>query len=139
VQSKLLPLMQRDPSNRVGDALSRSVVFHSPVRDYRGRADVVHILTTIGDVLDRVECQRELIAERQVVTIIDAARAHHRMSGVLHESYDALGRVEHATLTLRPLSSLLEAITAMRAALERSPLPSKVTKSHPRGAMRARR
>lgn len=38
----------------------------------------------------------------------------------------ALGRVEHATLLLRPLSTLLEAITAMRAALERSPLPSRL-------------
>ena len=118
--------MQRDPDNRLHDALSERVVFHSPVRDYHGRADVVHILTTIGDVLDTIESQRQLIAQRQVVTIIDAARAHHRMSGVLHESYDALGRVEHATLLLRPLSALLESITAMRAALERSPLPSRV-------------
>jgi hypothetical protein len=46
------------------------------------------------------------------------------MSGVLHETHDALGRVERATLLLRPLSTLLEAITAMRAALDRSPLPS---------------
>lgn len=123
MQSKLLPLLQRDPENRLHDALSEFVVFHSPVRDYHGRADVVHILTTIGDVLDTVESQRQLIAERQVVTIIDAARAHHRMTGVLHESHDELGRVEEATLLLRPLSALLESITAMRAALERSPLP----------------
>lgn len=126
MHSQLLPLMQRDPENLLPDALSESVVFHSPVRDYHGRADVVHILTTIGEVLDKFEFRRELTAEREVVTVIDSARAHQRMSGVLHETYDALGRVEQATLLLRPLSTLLEAITAMRAALERSPLPSRL-------------
>ena len=58
------------------------------------------------------------------MTIIAATHGEHRMTGVLHETFDALGRVERATLLLRPLSTLLEAITAMRAALEGSPLPS---------------
>jgi hypothetical protein len=124
MQSKLLPLTQRDTENGLHNALTEHVVFHSPVRDYRGRADVAHILMTIGGVLDEVEAQRELVAERQVITIITAAHAHHRMSGVLEETFDVLGRVERATLLLRPLSTLLEAITAMRAALEQSPLPS---------------
>jgi len=43
---------------------------------------------------------------------------------VLQETHDALGHIDCATLLLRPLSMLLDAITAMRAALERSPLPS---------------
>jgi hypothetical protein len=124
MQSTLLLLTQRDPESGLDNALSEHVIFHSPVRDYHGRADVAHILMTIAGVLDEIEAHRELVAERQVVTIITAAHAHHRMSGVLHETHDALGRVERATLLLRPLSTLLEAITAMRAALERSPLPS---------------
>lgn len=124
MQSKLLPLAQRGTENRLHNALREDVVFHSPVRDYHGRADVAHILMTIGRVLDKFESQRELVAERRVVTIISATYAHHRMSGVLHETYDARGRVEQATLLLRPLSTLLDAITAMRAALEQSPLPS---------------
>ena len=124
MQSKLLPLTRRDPDNGLCQALSEQVVFHSPVRDYHGRADVAHILVTIGGVLEEIDVQREFIAERQVVTIITTARADQRMSGVLHETYDAFGRVERATLVLRPLSTLLEAITAIRAALERSPLPS---------------
>lgn len=124
MQSKLLPLTRRDRENRLDEALTEHVVFHSPVRDYHGRADVAHILTTIGEVLDTIESQRELVAERQVVTILIATRADHGMSGVLDETHDALGRVERATLLLRPLSTLLEAITAMRAALDRSPLPS---------------
>jgi hypothetical protein len=46
------------------------------------------------------------------------------MHGVLDETHDRLGRVERATLLLRPLSALLDTITAMRTAPERSPLPS---------------
>jgi hypothetical protein len=99
-------------------------VFHSPVRDYRGRADVAHILLTIGGVLDEIEGRSELVAGRQVITIITAAHSDHEMTGVLGETHDARGRVESATLLLRPLSTLLDAITAMRAALERAPLPS---------------
>lgn len=126
MQSKLLQLVQPEPGNRAESVLSEEVVFHSPVRDYRGRADVAHILMTIGNVLDEIEPQCELVADRQVVTIITAAHHDHRMNGVLHETYDPLERVERATLLLRPLSTLLDAITGMRAALERSPLPSTV-------------
>ncbi len=104
--------------------LSEEVVFHGPTRDYRGRADVAHILMTIGTVLNEIEPHRQLVADCQVLTIITAAHKQHRMTGVLDETHDPLGRVEHATLLLRPLSTLLDAITAMREALERSPLPS---------------
>jgi hypothetical protein len=124
VDSKLLPLIQPGRENRLPDALSEAVVFHSPVRDYHGRADVVHILATIGDVLDKIEFQRELVSGCHVVTIISASHQNRDMTGVLDETYDAAGRLEHATLLLRPLSALLDAITAMRAALEQSPLPS---------------
>ncbi len=122
--SKLLLLSQRDSESQLDDILSEDVVFHSPVRDYHGRADVAHIVMTIGSVLQEIEAQRELSAERRLVTVITAAHGDHRMTGVLDENYDALGRVERATLLLRPLSALLEAITAMRAALDRAPLPS---------------
>ncbi len=125
--SKLLLLMQRDPENQLDEVLSEDVIFHSPVTDYRGRADVAHILMTIGSVLDEIAPRRELVAERQVVTIITAAHDDRRMTGVLDENYDVLGRVERATLLLRPLSALLDAIAGMRAALERAPLPSTLT------------
>jgi hypothetical protein len=124
MQSKLLPLTPPDTQSRLHNALSEDAVFHSPVRDYRGRADVAHILMTIGAAVGEVEAQYEFAADREVVTIVRADCGDHRMSGVLHETYDAFGRVEDATLLLRPLSTLLEAITAMRAALEQSPLPS---------------
>ena len=124
MQSKLLPLVQRYPTNRPENLLSEDVVFRSPVGNYHGRADVAHILMTIGSVLDEIEVQRELVADRQVVTIITVTSADHRINGVLDETYDLLGRIERATLLLRPLSALLDAISGMRTALERSPLPS---------------
>ena len=123
MQSKILPLTQPDADNQLADTLSEQVVFHSPVRDYRGRADVAHILMTIGSVLSEIEAQRELVAERRIVTLITATHRDHRMTGVLDETFDAHGRIERATLLLRPLSALLDAITTMRTALERSPLP----------------
>ena len=123
MQSKLLPLIEPNPENRLRNALADQVVFQSPVRDYHGRADVAHILMTIGAVLDATEVERELVVDRQLVTIIRAVHGDERMSGVLIEIYDARGRVEHAMLLLRPLSVLLKAIAAMRAALRRSPLP----------------
>jgi hypothetical protein len=127
MHSKLLPLTQRDPASRLDDVLSEDVVFHSPVRDYHGRADVAHILMTIGEVLDEIEARRELMAERQIVSLIAATHGENRMEGILDETHDERGRVERATLLLRPLSALLEAIAGMRAALEKSPLPSTLT------------
>jgi hypothetical protein len=124
MQSELLLLLQRGPEAAPKQLFSDDVVFHSPVEDYRSRADVAHILMTIGNVLDDVEPQHELVADRQVVTIITAAHHDQRMNGVLDETYDRLGPIEHATLLLRPLPALLDAISRMRDALERSPLPS---------------
>ena len=100
MQSKILPLTQPYADNQLADTLSEQVVFHSPVRDYRGRADVAHILMTIGSVLSEIEAQRELVAERRIVTLITATHRDHRMTGVLDETFDAHGRIERATLLL---------------------------------------
>jgi hypothetical protein len=124
MQSKLIPLLRHEAQTTPEDLFSEDVVFHSPVKDYDGRADVTHILTSISKVMDTVERRDELVAGRKVVTLISAVYGDHRMTGVLEETHDGLGRVESATLLLRPLSALREAIAAMRGALERSPLPS---------------
>ena len=104
IRSKLLQLTGRDPENRLRNALSEQVVFRSPVRDYHGRADGAHILMTIGAVLDEIEVESQLVVDRQVVTVIRTIHGDRRMSGVLIETHDALGRVERATLLLRPTS-----------------------------------
>ncbi len=124
MQSQLLALLRPDDQSRPQPALSEEVVFYSPVKDYHGRADVAHILSTIGNVLDQIEAQRELAADREIVTIITASHRGEQMSGVLYETRDAAGRIERGTLLLRPLSTLRQAIAGMVAALEQSPLPS---------------
>jgi hypothetical protein len=125
MQSKLLALLQPDDQSRPQPPLSEEIIFQSPVKDYRGPADVAHILSTIGDVLDQIDVQRELTADREIVTIIIARHRGQQMNGMLHEIHDANGRVERVTLLLRPLSTLRQAIAGMVAALEQSPLPSK--------------
>jgi hypothetical protein len=124
MQSKLLPLLQPDHQSRRPQPLSEEVIFRSPVKDYHGPADVAHLLSTIGDVLDQIDAQHEFAADREVVTIITAVYGGEPMDGVLHETHDAAGRVERATLLLRPLSTLRRSIAGMVAALERAPLPS---------------
>ena len=104
--------------------LSEVVVFHSPVRDYHGRADVAHILSMIGRVLDQINAQRELAADHEIVTIITASHRDEQMKGVLYETHDAAGGIDRATLLLGPRSTLRQAIADMVAALEQSPLPS---------------
>jgi hypothetical protein len=116
------PTTKADPPQ----PLSEEVIFRSPVKDYHGPADVAHLLSTIGDVLDQIDAQHEFAADREVVTIITAVHGGEPMDGVIHEAHDAAGRVERATLLLRPLSTLRRAIDGMVAALEQSPLPSKV-------------
>lgn len=124
MQSKLLALLQPDHQSRPQQALSEEVIFHSPVRDYHGRADVAHILSTISTVLDQVNARRELATDREIVTIITASHRGQQMTGVLYETHDAAGHIDRAMLLLRPLSTLRETISHMVAALDRSPLPS---------------
>ncbi len=124
MHSKLLSLIQPDNERLLREVLSDVVIFHSPVRDYSGITDVAHIMSTIGRVLDDVTPQRELTDRGETLTFLTASYHGHVMDGVLDETYDQLGRVERATLLLRPLSALLKAIDGMRVAL--------TTNTHPR-------
>ncbi len=118
MRSTIVSFLQNGRGRQLQAALSDDIVFHSPVRDYRGRTDVAHILSTIHTVLDTIDPQRELVGDRDTVTIITARYGAQRMTGVLFETSDQLGRIEHATLLLRPLGALLDAIAGMRTALQ---------------------
>jgi hypothetical protein len=123
MHTKLLPLLKHDADGPLQEALGDEVVFHSPVRTYRGRANVAHILLTIGRVLDEIDGERELVAGEDVVTLLTASYNNRPMTGVLVESHNQRGHVARATLLLRPLSALMNAMNGMSIALERSPLP----------------
>ena len=78
MQSKLLALLQPNDQSRPGEALSDEVVFRSPVRDYHGRAEVAHLVSKIAGVVNEITAQRELAADREIVTIITAShRGQH--------------------------------------------------------------
>lgn len=124
MHSTIVSFLQHGHSPQLQGALSENVVFHSPVKDYRGRAEVAHILSTIRAVLESISSDHELTGNRETVTIITARYRGHRVTGVLIETTDRPGRVEDATLLLRPLSTLLDATTGMRTALQHSPLSS---------------
>jgi len=124
MQSKLLALLQPHNESRPQQALSEQVVFHTPVSDYHGRADVAHVLSMIGAVLEQVNAERELAAGHRLVTLLTASHRDEPMKGVLYETHDAAGGIERAALLLGPRSTIRRAIADVVAALEQSPLPS---------------
>jgi hypothetical protein len=116
-------LRDRDP-RRLDAMLAADVRFHSPIRDYLGRADVGHLFTAIAGVLDGVEAVRDLSTASEHTTFISGSVEGHAIEGVLDEHLDDAGRIVEVTLMLRPLSVLNRAVRAMTTALEAAPLPS---------------
>jgi hypothetical protein len=109
---------QREALNSM---LAEDVVFHSPVQTYRGRGQVIHLLMTIGGVIEDVDVTREL----EGVTFFTAQVEEHPVDGVLVEEHgrggsrDAGegGEIAEITLMLRPLAQLQAAVARMARAL----------------------
>jgi hypothetical protein len=97
----------------LGELLADDVVFHSPVQTYRGRAQAVHLLATIGGVIDDVSVTRELDG----VTFFGANVEEHPVDGVLVERTRDDGRIDEVTVMLRPLAQLQAAVARMARAL----------------------
>jgi hypothetical protein len=100
-----------------GDTLNglfaEDVVFHSPVQSYRGRRQVVHLLVTVGGILDAIAVTREVDG----VTFFAAEVEQHPVDGVVVEEVDEDGRVAEITLMLRPLAQLQAAVARLTRAL----------------------
>jgi len=109
----LLEAIAAGDVERLNTVLSDDVAFHSPVQTYRGRDQVVHLLTTISGVIDEVEPTREL----EGVTFFAATVEEHPVDGVLVEDTDAAGHIAEITLMLRPLAQLQAAVARMARAL----------------------
>ncbi len=92
--------------------LAEDVVFHSPVQTYRGRDQVIHLLMTIGGILEAVEVTRQV----ETVTFFAAQVEEHPLDGILDEHGDE-GRITEFTLMLRPLAALQAAVARMARAL----------------------
>ena len=111
--SELLPAIANGDREALEALVAEDVVFHSPVQTYRGREQVVHLLVTIGGVIDAVEATRHLDG----VTFFTAHVEEHPVDGVLDEHAGDDGRVTELTLMLRPLAQLQAAVARMARAL----------------------
>jgi hypothetical protein len=93
----------------VGD----DVVFHSPATTYRGRDQVVDLLSLVGKVLDDLTATQVL----ETVTFVKGHLDGEELDGVLVEIRDGDGRIAEITLLLRPLATLEKAVRRMARAL----------------------
>jgi SnoaL-like domain len=109
----LLQAIQARDRAALAELLAEDAVFHSPVASYRGRDEVVHLLATIGGVLDDVNVTREV----DTVTFVTAQVGDHQLDGMLDEIRDGDGRIAEITLMLRPLAALQAAVERMGRAL----------------------
>jgi|SRR5580765_8212794 len=105
--------------------LAPDAVFHSPVRTYRDRSDVLHLLALIGSVLGTdAEATRSWLGETGSAAWLTSTQPEGRLDGVLTETRDGQGLVHEVALLLRPVKVMLATIGRMGAALEAAPLPS---------------
>ena len=111
--SRVLAAIAARDGEALTGLLADDVVFHSPVQTYRGREQVIHLLVTIGGILESVEETREA----ETVTFFNAKVEEHPLDGILDEQTGADGRVAQLTLLLRPLASLQAAVARMTRAL----------------------
>ena len=122
--SRLLTAVAERDAARIRELLADDVAFHSPVADYSGRADVAHLMTTVGGLLEDVRVERQLGDGRELASFIAARAAGRDLQGVVDEIRGEDGKIVELTLMLRPLEALMGAVQQMGAALARSPLPS---------------
>lgn len=120
----LADLLSASSSAAVARLLSEDVVFHSPVADYRGRADVAHLFSTIALCVTDPRVREELTGAVSTATTFVAAVGERQLEGVLVQRC-VDGLLLEATLLLRPLTVLEIAIAGMRTALDVDPLPSR--------------
>jgi hypothetical protein len=120
----LIDALQLADAGAVSAVLADSVTFNSPVATYTDRADVAHLLVTIGRVLDGLEAAAEFHEGDSTVTLVAAAVGEQQLDGALVQTAAADGRLAELTLLLRPLAGLVAAVERMGEGLRVRPLPS---------------
>jgi hypothetical protein len=114
--SLLYAIRDRD-AQALDELLAEQVTFNSPVRSYSERDQVLHLLVTIGGVVEGLAATRVVEAPGEAVSFLSARWGDDRLDGVLDERHDAAGRTVEITLMLRPLGALLRAVERMGQAL----------------------
>lgn len=121
--SELLDALRARDEGALERLTAAGVAFHSPVTDYRGAPNVVHLLRTIGDVLDTIEAEETFEAPAVTVTLAKVTVGGREAEALLREEVDASGSIVDLTLMLRPLDVLMTAVELMGEALAADPLP----------------
>lgn len=99
--------------------------FRSPFTDYHGRADIVHLVGLIRQVLAELRVVRRLSDGNATMSTFEARVGGESVQGVLVEERDEDQRLTDVMLTVRPYPGLRQAMAAMGSLLEASPLPSR--------------
>src|SRR3954447_5416358 len=93
-------------AHRAAELLDEDAVFHSPVRDYRGRDRVAEVLALVTAELGRAEIEKVVEDDAETVAFFAAAE----VEGVLR-----VRGASDMTLMARPLSVLLPAVERLQA------------------------
>jgi len=120
----LVSALQRSDRETLASLLGDAVTFNSPVATYRGRDDVVHLLSIIGDVVTDLTVTGTLDDGSRTVTLLAGRVGDHAVDGALFQVAGADGELVELTLMLRPLSGLLAGVERMGKRLAAEPLPS---------------
>lgn len=121
--SGLLEAIRAGDDAALNELTADDVRFHSPVTDYEGRPRVVHLLRTIGGILEELEAEETFHAPSVTVTIASARVEGSSVTAMLREEVDAAGALVDLTLMVRPLEVLMKAVERMGKALNERPLP----------------
>jgi hypothetical protein len=111
--SELVDALRARDAQAFDRLLADDVVFNSPVATYSERAQVIHLLATIGRVLDTIEPARQIESEGVRATVIKGSYGDHALDGVLLQTLDGDGRITDLTLMLRPLEAQIAAVKRM--------------------------
>jgi hypothetical protein len=124
VGTELVAAVLTGDSRALDRSLAAETAFNSPIRRYTDRADVLHLLGLLAEVLPDGRVERTWHGREGAATMISAQLEQRRLEGVVEELHDSAGRVREVTLMLRPHSAMMPAIRAMAAVLDAKPLPS---------------
>ena len=115
--SDLVEALQTRDTSALDSVLGAEVTFRSPVRTYRDRDEVLHLLSTLAGLFDEARQVRRWGGPQGAATYLAVRIDDLRLDGLLEEVHDEHGRVVELTLMLRPLTAMLEAVERMGRAL----------------------
>ena len=115
----LLSALVEEDREALAGMVSDEVLFHSPGTTYRGREQVVDVLSVAPRVIANFRAAREPVAitADEMLTFITGRVEDEELHGVLIEARNEAGRIAEVTMLLRPLSGVQAAVRHLARAL----------------------